>query len=194
MVAWLLILCIRQGRRQEFLSRDRKIQVGLRDGGTSPTTPTMDLHDRHRCHRSTLGEVLDPSIPHPPPPTESRPRNHAAKCRTNVSDHEHRQEVTSSRPYQTSHREPARRPNIERRWRATNSSRNILAWRAYTWIEYTAHGLYLYFQPSWNWSLFKVTGSQYTTQYKNWSGDEIANVNFYAVRPEATRIRWNNAK
>jgi len=29
---------------------------------------------------------------------------------------------------------------------------------------------------------------------KNWSGDEIANVNFYAVRPEATRIRWNNAK
>ena len=31
-------------------------------------------------------------------------------------------------------------------------------------------------------------------QYKNASGDEIANVNFYAVRPEATRIRWNNAK
>jgi len=28
----------------------------------------------------------------------------------------------------------------------------------------------------------------------NSSGDEIANVNFYAVRPEATRIRWNNAK
>jgi len=27
----------------------------------------------------------------------------------------------------------------------------------------------------------------------NWSGDEIANVNFYTVRPEATRIRWNNA-
>jgi len=26
-------------------------------------------------------------------------------------------------------------------------------------------------------------------QYKNSSGDEIANVNFYAVRPEATRIR-----
>ena len=25
-------------------------------------------------------------------------------------------------------------------------------------------------------------------------GDEIANVNFYAVRPEATRIRRNNAK
>ena len=24
--------------------------------------------------------------------------------------------------------------------------------------------------------------------------DEISNVNFYAVRPEATRIRWNNAK
>jgi len=31
-------------------------------------------------------------------------------------------------------------------------------------------------------------------QYKNSSGDEIANVNFYAERPEATRIRWNNAK
>ena len=29
---------------------------------------------------------------------------------------------------------------------------------------------------------------------KNSSGDEIANVNFYAVRPERTRIRWNNAK
>jgi len=29
---------------------------------------------------------------------------------------------------------------------------------------------------------------------KNSSGDEIENVNFYAVRPEATRIRWNNAK
>jgi len=25
--------------------------------------------------------------------------------------------------------------------------------------------------------------------YKNSSGDEIANVNFYAVRPEATQIR-----
>ena len=33
-----------------------------------------------------------------------------------------------------------------------------------------------------------------TYVYKNSSGDEIANVNFYAVRPEATRIRWNNAK
>jgi len=30
--------------------------------------------------------------------------------------------------------------------------------------------------------------------HKNSSGDEIANVKFYAVRPEATRIRWNNAK
>jgi len=30
--------------------------------------------------------------------------------------------------------------------------------------------------------------------YKNSSGDETANMNFYAVRPEATRIRWNNAK
>jgi len=30
--------------------------------------------------------------------------------------------------------------------------------------------------------------------HKNSSGDEIANVNFYAVRPEGTRIRWNNAQ
>ena len=29
---------------------------------------------------------------------------------------------------------------------------------------------------------------------ENSSGDEIANVNFYAVRPEATHTRWNNAK
>jgi len=31
-------------------------------------------------------------------------------------------------------------------------------------------------------------------QNKNSSGDEIANMNFYALRPEATRIRWNNTK
>jgi len=30
--------------------------------------------------------------------------------------------------------------------------------------------------------------------YKNSSGDETANMDFYAVRPEATRIRQNNAK
>jgi len=29
---------------------------------------------------------------------------------------------------------------------------------------------------------------------KNSSVDKIANVNFYAVRPEDTRIRWNNEK
>jgi len=33
-----------------------------------------------------------------------------------------------------------------------------------------------------------------TYAYKNSSADEIANVNFYAVRPEGTRIRWNKAK
>jgi len=33
-----------------------------------------------------------------------------------------------------------------------------------------------------------------TLYNKNSSGDEIANVNFYAVRREATRIRRNNAK
>jgi len=32
-------------------------------------------------------------------------------------------------------------------------------------------------------------GSPYTFINKNSSGDEIANVNFYAVRPEATQIR-----
>ena len=36
--------------------------------------------------------------------------------------------------------------------------------------------------------------SNYHSGDKNSSGDEIANANFYAVRPEATRIRWNNAK
>jgi len=30
--------------------------------------------------------------------------------------------------------------------------------------------------------------------YKNSSGDEIANVNFYAVHPESYQICWNNAK
>ena len=29
----------------------------------------------------------------------------------------------------------------------------------------------------------------YSKGYKNSSGDDIANVNFYALRPEATRIR-----
>jgi len=36
-----------------------------------------------------------------------------------------------------------------------------------------------------------LTGTENT---KNSSGDEIANVIFYAVRPEATVIRWNNVK
>jgi len=33
-----------------------------------------------------------------------------------------------------------------------------------------------------------------STANKNSSGDDIPNVNYYAVRQEATRIRWNNAK
>ena len=40
----------------------------------------------------------------------------------------------------------------------------------------------------------KLLYSTSTKSDRNSSGDEIANVNFYAVRPEATRIRWNNAK
>jgi len=41
----------------------------------------------------------------------------------------------------------------------------------------------------------KLYKMKHTTQLnKNSSGDEIVNVNFYAVHPEATRIRWNNAK
>ena len=35
-------------------------------------------------------------------------------------------------------------------------------------------------------------GDPASEKYKNSSGDERATVNFYAVRPEATRIRWNN--
>jgi len=40
-------------------------------------------------------------------------------------------------------------------------------------------------------SIMATTGSVLSnnTHNKNSSGDEIANVNFYAVRPEATRIR-----
>ena len=44
----------------------------------------------------------------------------------------------------------------------------------------------------WFWLTRCQTVSTY--KYKNSSGDKIVNVNFYAVRPEATRIRWNNAK
>ena len=40
------------------------------------------------------------------------------------------------------------------------------------------------------WLLVHVTAEL----YKNSSGDEIANVNFYAVRREIYWIRWNNAK
>jgi len=39
-----------------------------------------------------------------------------------------------------------------------------------------------------------ISLTAWQTQNKNSSADEIANVNFYAVRPEGTRIRWNNAK
>jgi len=42
---------------------------------------------------------------------------------------------------------------------------------------------------SWNYILLNDA-----LRNKNSSGDEIANVNFYAVRPEATRIRWSKAK
>jgi len=35
----------------------------------------------------------------------------------------------------------------------------------------------------------QILGETPPTMYKNSSGDEIANVNFYAVRPETTRIR-----
>jgi len=50
----------------------------------------------------------------------------------------------------------------------------------------------------WSLTFFKINLFQHGTtsemKYKNSSGDEIANVNFYAMRPEATRIRWSNAK
>jgi len=35
---------------------------------------------------------------------------------------------------------------------------------------------------------------QQETWLRRLTGDETANVNFYAVRPEATQISWNNAK
>ena len=39
-----------------------------------------------------------------------------------------------------------------------------------------------------------LASTEKTKINKDSSRDEIANVNFYAVRPEATQIRWNNAK
>jgi len=41
---------------------------------------------------------------------------------------------------------------------------------------------------------FKAELISTVSKYKNSSRDEIANVNFYAMRPQATQIRWNNAK
>ena len=41
-------------------------------------------------------------------------------------------------------------------------------------------------------SVHRLIENQVTNCNKNSSGD--VNVNFYAVRPEATQIRWNNAK
>jgi len=40
----------------------------------------------------------------------------------------------------------------------------------------------------------KQLAQKHHVRVHNSSGDEIAKVNFYAVRPEATQIRWNNAK
>jgi len=49
------------------------------------------------------------------------------------------------------------------------------------------------FTLSVKWRTETITGvvplQSFADKYKNSSGDEIANVNFYAVRPEATRIR-----
>jgi len=42
-------------------------------------------------------------------------------------------------------------------------------------------------------SISEMTHFVSSGMYKNSSGGEIANVNFYAVRPEATRIHRNNA-
>jgi len=55
-------------------------------------------------------------------------------------------------------------------------------------LVFTCHDVRLSHQQQYNITL------NITLHYKSSSGDEIANVNFYAVRPEATRIRWNNAK
>jgi len=43
-------------------------------------------------------------------------------------------------------------------------------------------------------NMYTIAKVNFINLDKNLSGDEIANVNFYAVRPEATQIRWNNAK
>jgi len=50
------------------------------------------------------------------------------------------------------------------------------------------------FVSQWWWSLHCCcSATAGNNDNKNSSGDEIANVNFYAVCPEAARIRWNNA-
>ena len=49
--------------------------------------------------------------------------------------------------------------------------------------------LYLYLYLSAYDVDLKVTNNLHVIKHKNSSGDEIANVSFYAVRPEATRIR-----
>ena len=59
------------------------------------------------------------------------------------------------------------------------------------------HLAFFGFKPSHNQpEMTQFTDTAILKDYKNKnsSGDEIANVNFDAVRPEATRIRWNNAK
>ena len=49
------------------------------------------------------------------------------------------------------------------------------------------------FEPATYRSQTKTMSNEETWNNKN-SSDEIENVNFHAVRPEATRIWWNNAK
>jgi len=45
-----------------------------------------------------------------------------------------------------------------------------------------------------NSTCLSLSHSTLTDKNKNSIGDKIANVNFYAVHPEATRIRRSNAK
>jgi len=57
-----------------------------------------------------------------------------------------------------------------------------------TYVSINSVGPYVYVSAIRRYALSRTFRSSLAYYYKNSSGDEITNVNFYAVRPEATRI------
>jgi len=68
----------RGGARNSFVSRGQQIQVvWVAAGPASNLTKSLNLHDYHKCHRSTLigldpGSPGHPTSDHPRPPTKYR--------------------------------------------------------------------------------------------------------------------------